>query len=138
MYLLDTNVVSEFRKAKSGKIDKKVDAWANTHPVAMMYLSVVTVLELEMGVLLMEMRDMLQGERLRAWLDTKVMPAFANRILSIDTAIAKRCATLHVPDRKSDRDALIAATALVHGISVVTRNVSDFLPTGVNIINPWE
>ena len=75
---------------------------------------------------------------LRIWLDNHVLPAFAGRILVIDTAVAQRCARLHVPDRRSDRDALIAATALTHGLTVVTRNIADFAPTGVSIIDPWQ
>jgi predicted nucleic acid-binding protein len=138
MYLLDTNVVSELRRAKSGKADKHVTAWADRVPAASLYLSVITVLELEMGVLLVERRDPPQGALLRTWLDAQVLPAFAGRILPIDTAVAQRCAKLHVSDPRSDRDALIAATALVHGMAVATRNVVDFAPTGVELLNPWE
>jgi predicted nucleic acid-binding protein len=138
MYLLDTNVVSELRRAKSGKADKHVTAWAERVPAASLYLSVITVLELEMGVLLVERRDPAQGTSLRSWLDAQVLPAFAGRILAIDTAVAQRCAKLHVPDPRSDRDALIAATALIHGMAVATRNVADFAPTGVELFNPWE
>jgi len=137
MYLLDTNVVSELRKAKSGKADKNVVAWANSVSASGLYLSVITVLELETGILLVERRDNAQGAILRSWLNTHVLPAFSDRILVVDTAIAQRCAKLHVPDLRSDRDAIIAATALVHGMTVVTRNVDDFKATGVEIINPW-
>ena len=137
MYLLDTNVVSELRKAKSGKADKNVEAWANSVSASGLYLSVITVLELETGILLVERRDNAQGAILRSWLNTHVLPAFSDRILVVDTAIAQRCAKLHVPDPRSDRDAIIAATALVHGMTVVTRNVDDFKATGVEIINPW-
>lgn len=138
MYLLDTNVVAELRKAKAGKADKCVTAWATSVAPASLYLSTITVLEIELGVLLMERRDSAQGAILRAWLDRHVLPAFAERILSIDTAVARRCAQLHVPDPKSERDAFIAATALVHGMTVVTRNVSDFLSTRATTLNPWE
>jgi predicted nucleic acid-binding protein len=138
MYLLDTNVVSELRRAKSGKADKHVTTWAERVPAASLYLSVITVLELEMGVLLVERRDPAQGTSLRSWLDAQVLPAFTDRILAIDTAVAQRCAKLHVPDPRSDRDALIAATALTHGMAVATRNVADFAPTGVELFNPWE
>jgi len=137
MYLLDTNVVSELRKAKSGKADKNVEAWANSVSASSLYLSVITVLELETGILLVERRDNAQGAILRSWLNTHVLPAFSDRILVVDTAIAQRCAKLHVPDPRSDRDAIVAATALVHGMTVVTRNVDDFKATGVEIINPW-
>lgn len=137
MYLLDTNIVSELRKAKSAKSNKNVKAWAESVPVAGMFLSVITVLELETGILLIERRDPTQGAVLRTWLDSHVLPAFSGRILAIDTAVAQRCAKLHVPDPRADRDALIAATALVHGMTVVTRNVADFEYTGVEIFNPW-
>lgn len=138
MYLLDTNVIAELRKAESRKIDQKVLAWANSVSAVRLFLSVVTILELEMGTLLIERRDPTQGAVLRSWLNVHVMPAFSDRILPVDTAVAQRCAKLHVPDPRPDRDALIAATALVHGMVVVTRNVDDFAPIGVKIVNPWE
>jgi predicted nucleic acid-binding protein len=138
MYLLDTNVVSELRKVKAGKADRHVSAWANEAPLLSLFLSAVTVHELELGTLLLGRRDPTQAAVFRTWLDEHVLPGFHNRILPIDTAIAQRSATLHVPDPKPDRDAFIAATALVHGMSVVTRNVADFASTGVEVINPWE
>ncbi len=137
MYLLDTNIISELRKAKGGKADKNVKAWAKSVSATSMFLSVITVLELETGMLLIERRDSKQGAMLRTWLDGHVLPAFSGRILAIDVAVAQRCAKLHVPNPRADRDALIAATALVHGMMVVTRNVADFEPTGVEIFNPW-
>ena len=138
MFLLDTNIISELRKAKSGKADKNVVAWANGVPASSLYLSVITILELETGILLIERRDSTQGAVLRSWLTTHVLPAFSERIIVLDTAIAQCCAKLHVPDPRSDRDAMIAATAIVHGMTIVTRNVDDFKPTGVEILNPWE
>ena len=137
MYLLDTNVVSELRKARSGKADGNVVAWAASVPPLGLFLSAITILELETGVLLVERRDPAQGGMLRIWLNDHVLPAFAGRILAVDTLVAQRCARLHVPDPRADRDALIAATALCHGLTVVTRNVADFEPTGVQILNPW-
>jgi predicted nucleic acid-binding protein len=137
MYLLDTNVISELRKAKTGKADSKVMAWAERVPTPSLFLSVITLLELETGVLLIERRDPSQGAVLRHWFETQVLPAFAGRILAVDTLVARCCARLHVPDPRSDRDALIAATALVHNLTVVTRNVADFELTGVRIMNPW-
>ena len=137
MYVLDTNVVAELRRAKAGKADPRVVAWAESVSVASLFLSVITLLELEMGTLQIERRDPAQGAILRAWLDGQVVPAFAGRILAVDTAVARCCARLHVPDPRSDRDALIAATALVHGLTVVTRNGADFEPTGVRILDPW-
>lgn len=137
MFVLDTNVVSELRKAKSGKADKNVATWAATAIPGSLFVSAISILELETGVLLVERRDAAQGAILRAWLDDHVLPAFAGRVLPVDLTVAQRCARLHVPDPRAERDALIAATALVHGMSVVTRNVADFEPTGVAIVNPW-
>ena len=138
MFVLDTNVVSELRRAKAGKADKNVTAWAARVPAGGLFVSAITILELEIGVLLVERRDSAQGAILRVWLDSYVLPAFAGRVLAVDTAVAQRCARLHVPDPRSGRDALIAATALVHGMTVVTRNVADFQPTGVPILDPWN
>lgn len=138
MYLLDTNVVSELRKAGAGRADRRVVAWAAAMPPALLFLSAVSVLELELGVLRLERRDPLQGRALRAWLDDRVLRAFGDRVLSIDLPVARRCAMLQVPHPCSERDALIAATALVHGMTVVTRNVADFERTGIALVNPWE
>jgi hypothetical protein len=138
MYLLDTNVASELRKVDVGTADPHVKAWSDNLDAEAAFLSVITVLELEQGTLLMERRDSRQGAMLRAWLENRILPQFEGRILSVDLLVAQRCATLHVPDPKDDRDSLIAATALVHGMTVVTRNVSDFAPCGVKILNPWE
>jgi hypothetical protein len=138
MFILDTNVVSELRKAKAGKADQGVVRWAGRVPFGSLFLSAITILELETGVLQIKRRDPTQGELLRAWLDHHVLPAFHGRVLAIDVAVAQRCARLHVPDPRAERDALIAATALVHGMTVVTRNVANFLPTGVPTLNPWE
>ncbi|QVL48397.1 MAG: type II toxin-antitoxin system VapC family toxin [Thiocapsa sp.] len=138
MYLLDTNVVSELRKVRAGKADIRVAAWADSVETVDLFLSVITIEELEIGVLLAERRDPTRGTVLRAWLDRHVLPAFAGRILSLDTAIARSSARLHVPDPRPLRDAFIAATALAHGMTVVTRNVRDFEKTGVPILDPWQ
>jgi len=137
MYLLDTNVVSELRKIRAGKADGHVADWADNVDATDLYLSVITIQELEIGVLLAERRNPSQGAVFRAWLNGHVLPSFAGRILTIDTAVAQRSARLHVPDPRPVRDGLIAATALVHGMTVVTRNVADFESTGVPILNPW-
>jgi predicted nucleic acid-binding protein len=138
MYLLDTNVVSELRKLETGIADRHVKAWSESLTVETAFLSVVTILELEQGTLLMERRDARQGAMLRAWLAEYVLPRFNGRILSIDVRVATQSAALHVPNPQDDRDALIAATALVHGMTVVTRNVSHFARTGVKLLNPWK
>ena len=138
MYILDTNVISELRKADAGKADKNVTAWARSVPLSALYLSVVTLLELETGILLVERRDQKQGSILRSWLNNHVLLAFFDRILSVDTIVARHCARLHVPQPRGDRDALIAATALAYGMTIVTRNTSDFETMGAPILNPWH
>jgi predicted nucleic acid-binding protein len=137
MFLLDTNVVSELRKAGTGRAHPGVVDWAESVDAGALFLSVVTVLEIERGVLMAERRDAVQGAVLRSWLERQVLPAFDGRILPVDMTVARRCAGLHVPDPKSDRDALIAATALVHGLTVATRNTADFAATGVALVDPF-
>lgn len=136
-FLLDTDVVSELRKP-SGRAERSVVTWASSHEAHSLYLSVITVMEIEVGVARVERRDSRQGNSLRAWLHDQVLSAFANRILPVDLPAARRAATLHVPDPRPDRDAMIAGTALAHGLTVVSRNVSDFEPMGVGVVNPWE
>ena len=138
MLLLDTNVLSELRKAGGGKADPTVIARLSSEDAASFYVSVVTLTELELGISLMERRDPSQGSRLRAWMVSHVLAEFDNRILPVDRAVALRCARLHVPDPRPERDAFIAATALVHGMTIVTRNVADFSPMGVPVMNPWD
>lgn len=137
MYLLDTNVVSELRKIRFGKADANVARWADSVDAAELYLSAISIQELEIGVLLAERRDQAQGAVFRTWLNAHVLPAFLGRILPVDTEVAVRSAQLHVPNPRPVRDAFIAATALVHSMTVVTRDVADFEPTGVMIFNPW-
>jgi toxin FitB len=135
MFVLDTNVVSELRNP--AKANAGVVAWAGAQAPQQLYLSAISVLELETGVLLKERKDPAQGVLLRDWLNNKVLPAFAGQILAVDLAVARLCAQLHVPNPKSERDAIIAATAIVHGMTIVTRNVADFQATGVALVNPW-
>jgi predicted nucleic acid-binding protein len=136
-YLLDTNVISELRKAGDGNADVRVVAWLSRVDAGTLYVSAITIMEIELGILQIERRDTLQGRRLRAWIENHVLPEFAERTLPIDTAVALRCAALHVPDARSERDALIAASALAHGMTVITRNLADFEPTGALVTNPW-
>ena len=138
MFVLDTNVVSELRKIRSGKAEPRVTEWAEGVDAGSLHISAITVLELEVGILQIERKDPRQGAALRTWLETLVLPEFDGRIFPIDTAVARRCARLHVPDPRAERDALIAATALVHGMTLVTRNVADFEATGVPLLNPWD
>lgn len=135
-FLLDTNVVSELRK-RPGVVDPGVLAWAQRHPARELYLSVVSVLEIELGVVRIERRDRQQGAVLREWMESGVLTGFAGRILSVDVEVALRAARLHVPNPRPERDAYIAATADIHGLTVVTRNLRDFEPTGVRLLNPW-
>lgn len=134
MYLLDTNVISELRKPQA---DANVVAWAKSVIALRMFISAITLKELETLVLRLERKDPAQGKVLRTWLKRHVLPAFEARILPVDAAVALRCAHLHVPDQANESDALIAATALVHGLTVVTRNVSGFKSSGVPLLNPW-
>jgi toxin FitB len=136
MYLLDTNVLAEFRRRD--RTDPSVAAWADSVHPNDLFLSSITILEIEAGVLRVERRNPTQGAVLRAWIDGKVLPAFEGRILPVDVAVARACARLHVPDPRAERDALIAATAMVHRLTMVTRNVADFRPMGVEVLNPWE
>ena len=135
MFLLDTNVVSELRKTQA---DPAVVAWARSVPAYKLYISAITLLEIETGILRLERRDPGQAATLRNWLEVHVMAAFAGRVLSVDGAVARRCARLHVPNRSNECDALIAATALVHDMTVVTRNTRDFAFSGAPVLNPWE
>jgi len=133
MFLLDTNVVSELRRAE--RAAPAVLAWARTTQASELFISSIRVLE--RGVMQLERRDPRQGAVLRAWLDTQVMPAFEGRVLAVDAAVARRCAALHVPDPRPERDGLIGATAMEHGFTLVTRNVADFQIPGIKLLNPW-
>lgn len=137
MILLDTNVVSAL-KASRGPTDLQLRAWLEGLSLQTAFLSVVSVLELERGVLRLERRDARQGSALRAWLHDDVLPRFAGRIIAVDDRIAQACAGLHVPLNRPELDALIAATALVHNLTLATRNVRDFAGTGVRLVNPWD
>lgn len=138
MYLLDTNVISELRKVRAGKADSNVARWSREVPGASLYLSAIVVQELEIGTLQMERKDPAQGAVLRNWLDEHVLPLFNNRILAVDTNVARRSAMLHVPNPRPYRDSFIAATALTFGMTLVTRNTIDFEGIDVSLLNPWK
>ena len=135
MFLLDTNVVSELRRPH--RTSPNVAAWADTVPASDMFLPSITILELETGALLLERRDDRQGRLIQQWIEDRILPAFTERILAAAATVARRFAALHVPDPRPFRDSLIAATALVHGLTVVARNRADFEPTAVAVLNPW-
>lgn len=137
MYLLDTNVISELRKHSKGTADTQVSQWFSAAASHMLYTSVICLLELERGALSVARRDARQGQVLLDWINNQVRPSFAGRVLPIDEKVASLCAAMHVPNPRSEADALIAATAMAHGLAVVTRNVKDFAPMGVRTVNPW-
>lgn len=136
MFLLDTNAISELRRP--ARANPGLLAWAGGVPPADLFISAITLFEVELGAGQVSRRNATQGAVLRAWIDTQVIPAFRGRILPVDADVAQRCATLHVPDPRPHGDSLIAATALVHRLTVVTRNVRDFEPIGVPLFNPWS
>ena len=136
-YLLDTNVVSELRKSAQ-RAAPNVRAWAQHQLTSEMSISVITVMEIEIGIARLERRDAVQGEVLRTWLERGLLAAFATRTLPVDLDVVRRAALVHVPDPRSERDVLIAATALTHSLVVVTRNIADFQSLGVELLNPWE
>ncbi len=136
-YLLDTNVVSELRKPER-RANSGVRAWVAARAVSDLYLSAITVLEVEVGIARLARRDPAQAERLQTWLDDELLDAFARRVLAVDVPVARCAGRLHLPDPRPERDALIAATATVHGLTLVTRNVKDFGSLDVAVVNPWR
>jgi len=138
MMLLDTNIISELRKVRSGRAAPAVVRWESTVTATELMLSVITIQEIEIGILRLARKDPRQAAILREWLTQYVLVAFRGRILPVTTEISLRSAALLIDDDRSCEDALIAATAYVHNMPIVTRNVDDFADTGVRIINPWE
>jgi len=136
VFILDTNVVSETRKISRGGGNDSVKNWLDNQEASALYISAITVMELEYGCLLVERRDDRQGRALRDWLTLR-LALYNDRILPVDGVIATRAAALHIPNPRSDRDTIIAATALTHGYSVVTQNVQDFLIDGLDVIDPF-
>lgn len=138
MYLFDTNIISEIRRIHFGKCNIGVANWISTISPDYMYTNVTVMMELERGILSLERRDPAQGKVLRTWFEEQVRPSFRGKILLIDEVTASLCASLHVPDKSSENDAWIAATALRHNLILVTRNVKDFENMGVKVLNPFQ
>lgn len=137
-FLLDTNVISELRKNRHNRVEKNVALWAESINPEMLYISVMTVYEIDIGILRLERKDRLKSSLIRKWFDDQVISTFSGRIVPVDTEICLRCAALNVPDPKPFRDSLIAATALVRNMILVTRNVADFKGLGLQLVNPWN
>ncbi len=138
MFLLDTNVISELRKIYAHKADPNVTRWSERTPTGEMFLSVITIFELEMGIRRLERRDRSQANMFRNWLEGYLLNAFDGRIFPATIEIARVCAAYHVPDPAPFRDSFIAATAQVHNLILVTRNTSDFVRCGIPLLNPWQ
>jgi predicted nucleic acid-binding protein len=138
MFILDTNTISEFRKIALGRADEHVATWAARFAPLDMYVSVITLMELEVGARRLGRRDPIQAAMLDRWRTSIVLTFFEDRILDVTMAVSSAAAALHVPHPRPDLDALIAATALVHGLTIVTRNMVDYAPMGVKLLNPWE
>ena len=136
-YLVDTNVISEFRKMRSGRANENVVRYFSHIQPSNIYMSVITFYEFEKGIKQMELRDQDQGEILRNWMENHVIKYWGANILPIDVNVARICAGLHVPNPKSLSDSFIASTAIVHGLALVTRNVKDFEKIDIEVINPF-
>ncbi|MGV0384658.1 type II toxin-antitoxin system VapC family toxin [Corynebacterium sp. 22_2729] len=136
-YLLDTNVVSELRKPP-GKVNPRVFEWVNAQILHSQYLSVITIYELKLGISRKNHTDPVQGQRLQKWFTQDLLLLFEGRVLPLDERVAIEAANMNVPDPRPQADLFIAATARVHGLTIVTRNQKDFEPMGVQYLNPWE
>jgi predicted nucleic acid-binding protein len=133
MYLLDTGVVFDLRRAKAGRAEQGLAAWAAGVARHSLFLSVVSLLELEAAAGRLERRDPAAGAAMRTWVEDQVGKAFDGRVLAVDAAVARRRARLAYTD---PRDALIAATALEHGLTLVTRTPQAFKTGRVKLFNP--
>ncbi|WP_238945404.1 type II toxin-antitoxin system VapC family toxin [Allofranklinella schreckenbergeri] len=137
MYLLDTNVISELRKAEKGRADAQVMQWFAHIQSQQAYVSVISLAEIQIGILLLARRDSQAATTLQDWLEARLLPEFANRILPLDSRAALLSAQFHIPDKSPLNDAYIAATAKAHGLTLVTRNVRDFEGLGIEVFNPF-
>ncbi|MCW9732591.1 type II toxin-antitoxin system VapC family toxin [Avibacterium sp. 20-15] len=138
MYFIDTNVLSEIRKIKSGKANQGVINWLSEINEQQIYTNIIVMMELERGILAKERKDPWQGKILRQWFEHTIKTGFSNRILHLNDKTAKICATLHIPDHCPENDAWIAASAIQYGLTLVTRNTADFSRMGVKLLNPFD
>jgi toxin FitB len=136
MYLIDTNVVSEIRKGQ--RAAPAVVSWFQLQRQETLFLSVITILEVEQGYQKLLRHDVRQAQIIRNWIDSGLLKGFQDRILSVDTKIVRQCAGLHIPNKKPYADAMIAATALSYDLTIITRNTRDFEQTGARLLNPWQ
>jgi hypothetical protein len=135
MFLLDTNVVSDIRRPK--RLTPHAARWFSTVPAAQLHISTVTVFEIQHGIIALGRRDAERASHLQQWLEASVLTAFDGRIVPLDTSAALRSAELHRGRTRIDADRLIAAVALVHGMTLVTRNTRDFAGMGVKVLDPF-
>ena len=138
MYLLDTNIVSELRKLETGKIHPQVYRWIKSNGFTHTYISAVTLAEIQTGILSLARKDQAQAASLDNWFTNRLLPAYRTRTLSVDTEVALICAQLHIPTKRPINDAYIAATAIAHNLTLVTRNVRDFQGLPLMLENPFE
>ncbi|MDO4683736.1 MAG: type II toxin-antitoxin system VapC family toxin [Lautropia sp.] len=138
MYLLDTNVISELRKAEKGRADPQVMQWFRSVKTRDTWLSVISLVELKIGILRLGRRDPTAAQGLNDWFEHRLLPAYQDRILTLDFHAAMLCAALHIPDKSPLNDAYIAAIAKAHHLSVVTRNTQDFERFDVGLLNPFQ
>jgi predicted nucleic acid-binding protein len=115
-----------------------VSAWQAAQKPEMCFLSTITLLEIRLGIELARKNDRKKASVLEAWFEERVKPSFAGRVLVVDDKVSEMCGRLHAERPRSFRDGMILATAAVHRLTVVTRNVNDFADGGVEVINPWD
>lgn len=134
-FLLDTNVLSELRRPNQA--ERRVLNWFGTIAPAETFISAISIAELEQGAVKAERKQLPHAPVLRAWIDTYILRIYAGRILPVDAIIALQYGRLQPPDPLAYADVMIAATALVHGLTVVTRNTRHFAAFSVPLLNPW-
>ena len=133
--LVDTNVISELRRGRNA--NSRVVSWFSGTPPERVFTSVIVLGEIRRGIELVSRRDKPQAEALAQWYDA-VRERLGDRVLVIDEPVMTVWARISVPDVLPAYDGLIAATALLHGLTVATRNTRDYHRAGVQVVNPWE